>query len=142
MAFKPGTDDLRDSPALRVIEELTARRAEVSAFDPAVGPSSPALAGLPGLGSVRIAGSLADTVLGADAAILVTAWPEFARPDPGWSELATTMRRPLLLDGRNLLAADPPAGFEYLRIGRRQVPKSSGEAKPPSSRVGAPSTRV
>ena len=70
------------------------------------------------LPAVEMAGSLEEALRGADAAILVTEWPEFG--DADWSALAAEMANPLLVDGRNFLdpAAMAAAGFTYEGIGR------------------------
>jgi UDPglucose 6-dehydrogenase/GDP-mannose 6-dehydrogenase len=91
LAFKPGTDDLRDSPALAVIGELKGKGAEIRSYDPLI----TSLAGVCTCSSVK------DALAGADAAIVVTAWPEFA--DLDWATLSLTMRHPVLIDGRNAL---------------------------------------
>jgi UDPglucose 6-dehydrogenase/GDP-mannose 6-dehydrogenase len=109
LAFKPGTDDVRDSPALALIAALAAAGAAVRAHDPMVG----AVAELDG---AAIAATAAAALDGADAAVVATAWPEFRTLD--WAALAGRMRRAVVLDGRGALAgvALPPA-LTYLRIG-------------------------
>lgn len=112
LAFKPGTDDVRESPGLKAIDRLKARGARVAAFDPLV-------ARLPGrLDGLEIAASAADALSGAHAAIIATAWPEFAQLD--WAGALPRMARPVVADGRNLLAgiARPPEMI-YVPVGRR-----------------------
>ncbi len=110
LAFKPGTDDLRDSPALRVIDLLRQDGAKVRAFDPLVTDDPRRQTG------ARVCKSLEEAVTGAAAAVLVTACPEFR--DADWSALAGHMSEPVLVDGRSLLrgAALPPA-LRYRSIG-------------------------
>lgn len=115
LAFKPGTDDVRDSPALELIELLLAEGASVRGHDPMV-----AKAAAPILSSPRVsfAHNPYDAAEGADALVVATAWEEYASLNLGL--LLRRMRGRLLLDGRNLL--DPKkardAGFVYEGVGR------------------------
>jgi UDPglucose 6-dehydrogenase len=113
LAFKPHTDDMREASSLVLAARLEGEGAEVAAYDPVAGEVAREM-----LGSVEFHGSALAVLEGADAAILVTEWPEFAELD--WSVAAERMARPLLIDGRNFL--DPAllrgAGFEYEGIGR------------------------
>ncbi|HEV7399007.1 MAG TPA: UDP-glucose/GDP-mannose dehydrogenase family protein [Solirubrobacterales bacterium] len=113
LAFKPHTDDMREASSLVLAARLEGEGAEVSAYDPVAGEIARGL-----LGSVELRDSALGALDGADAAILVTEWPEFAELD--WTAAAGRMARPLLIDGRNFL--DPAllrgAGFEYEGIGR------------------------
>jgi UDPglucose 6-dehydrogenase len=116
LAFKPQTDDMREASSLVLSARLQGEGAEVAAYDPvAAGPARELLDG------VELCDSALEALEGADAAVLVTEWPEFAELD--WSEVASRMARPLLVDGRNFL--DPhaliSAGFEYEGIGRAPV---------------------
>jgi UDPglucose 6-dehydrogenase len=111
LAFKPGTDDMREAPSLVLAGRLLAEGAEVSAWDPVAD-------GKVHLQGVEVAETAFDALDGADAAVLVTEWPELRELD--WPAAAARMRNPLLVDGRNAL--DPErlraAGFEYEGIGR------------------------
>ena len=111
LAFKPNTDDMRQAPSLVLASRLHTEGAVVHAWDPLV-KSHPSLDG------VVMEWSLLDAVRDADAAIIVTEWPEFATLASG--EVREAMRTPLIVDGRNLLdpAAARAAGFEYEGIGR------------------------
>jgi UDPglucose 6-dehydrogenase len=113
LAFKPDTDDMREASSLVLAARLQGEGAEVVAYDPVANERAGEL-----LGSVELCGSALDALEGADAAVLVTEWAEFAELD--WVEVAGRMARPLLVDGRNFL--DPAvlgaAGFEYEGIGR------------------------
>ncbi|CAN5155668.1 UDP-glucose 6-dehydrogenase TuaD [soil metagenome] len=111
LAFKPGTDDMREAPSLVLAGRLHAEGAEVSAWDP-VADGSVMLDG------VRIADSALEALEGADAAVLVTEWPELR--DLDWSAAGSRMRNRLLVDGRNMLDPDElrALGFEYEGIGR------------------------
>jgi UDPglucose 6-dehydrogenase len=115
LSFKPGTDDLRDAPSETIIRVLLRREARVIAYDPVAMPHARRQwADL----EVRYAASAEDALSGADAAVLVTEWPEFLALD--WARIGTAMARPLVLDGRNVLDADAlrRAGFQYIGIGR------------------------
>jgi len=113
LAFKPDTDDMREASSLVLAARLQGEGAEVVAYDPVAAEAARGL-----LDSVELAGSALEALEGADAAVLVTEWGEFAELD--WSAAAGRMARPLLVDGRNFL--DPQAlrkaGFEYEGIGR------------------------
>jgi UDPglucose 6-dehydrogenase len=113
LAFKPDTDDMREASSLVLASRLEGEGATVVAFDPIAEGRAREL-----LPSVQMAGSAMETLEGADAAVLVTEWPEFAKLD--WSEVARRMKNPLLVDGRNFL--DPQAvragGITYEGIGR------------------------
>jgi UDPglucose 6-dehydrogenase len=111
LAFKPNTSDMREAPSIVLASRLIAEGADVRGWDPLV-------QGHPDLEGVAIQASMLDTVRGADAAVIVTEWPELeglASP-----EVLEAMRTPLIVDGRNLL--DPEAvraaGFRYEGIGR------------------------
>jgi UDPglucose 6-dehydrogenase len=114
LAFKPGTDDMREAPSIVLASRLIAEGVTVRAWDPvAAGSTLPA--------GVEVVDSVAEAVRGADAAVIVTEWPELrglASP-----ETREAMATPLIVDGRNLL--DPgevrAAGFWYEGIGRRPV---------------------
>jgi len=115
LAFKPNTDDLREAPSLVLASRLLAEGAEVRAWDP-VADARRLLQG------VTFCDSVLDTVTGADAAVIVTEWDELgglASP-----EVRDAMRRPVIIDGRNLLdpEAARAAGFTYEGIGRAASP--------------------
>src|SRR5262245_34823513 len=111
LAFKPGTDDMREAPSLVLAARLQAEGAEISAWDPIAN-------GRAHLDGVAIAGSALDALEGADGAVIVTEWPELGEID--WAEAGAKMRQRVLVDGRNML--DPEElrahGFEYEGIGR------------------------
>ncbi|HYH94166.1 MAG TPA: UDP-glucose/GDP-mannose dehydrogenase family protein [Candidatus Saccharimonadales bacterium] len=112
LAFKAGTDDVRDSPALGVARELLARGARVRAYDPAAARN--ALAELPEL---EIADTAEACLQDVDAVVVATEWPEFRGLD--WVAIRDSVRQPLVIDGRRLL--DPivlrALGFRYLVVG-------------------------
>ena len=116
LAFKPGTDDMREAPSLVVVRGLTERGAAVVAYDPvAMGEGQRCMSGWAG---VEFALSAADAVQGADALIIVTEWKEFRSPD--FDHLKRTLRHPVVLDGRNLFEPDVmlAQGLEYDCVGR------------------------
>src|SRR5690606_1610017 len=108
VAFKPNTDDMRQASSLVLAARLEGEGALVTAYDP-VAMSAAA----PLMPEVEMAKDAASALAGADAAVLVTEWPQFAELD--WADLAAKMERPILVDGRNFL--DPEqmavAGFTY-----------------------------
>ncbi|MFM9108068.1 MAG: UDP binding domain-containing protein, partial [Chloroflexota bacterium] len=113
LAFKEGTDDLRDSPAISVIDMLEERGAAVRAHDPRAMTNASRI-----LPHVTMTGNAYEAAAGADAIMLCTPWPEYR--DLDLTRLRAAMRGSLLLDGRNLLdpAAAADAGFRYEGIGR------------------------
>ena len=118
LAFKPGTDDLRDAPSLVLSSRLLAEGANVRAWDP-VADAGHLLHG------VTFCDSYLEAVQGADAAVIVTEWPELVGLlSP---EVRHAMSNPLIVDGRNLLdpGAARAAGFAYEGVGR---PSASSEA--------------
>jgi UDPglucose 6-dehydrogenase len=113
LAFKPHTDDIRFSPAVKLVERLLAEGARVRAYDPKAVERAAAL--LPGASFADDPYEAAD---GADALIIATEWPEFVELD--WERIRDSMARPLVLDGRNLLVPTKirSLGFEYESVGR------------------------
>jgi UDPglucose 6-dehydrogenase len=114
LAFKPNTDDMRDAPSIVLAARLQAEGAEVRAWDPLV-KSHPELDG------VVIRETALEAVRGADAAVIVTEWPELE--SLASEEVRDAMRTPLIVDGRNLLDPDAvrAAGFDYEGIGRARL---------------------
>ncbi|HEY0708445.1 MAG TPA: UDP-glucose/GDP-mannose dehydrogenase family protein [Polyangia bacterium] len=114
LAFKPGTDDIREAPALVLIDQLTSAGAEVVATDPVAIPGVRKLIG----DRVRFETSPMASVKGADALALVTEWREYRRPN--FERIKEAMRTPVLFDGRNQWEPDAvrAAGFTYYAIGR------------------------
>ncbi len=114
MSFKPGTDDLRNAPALRVAEALLKAGATIAAFDPVSGPGVSAKYGH----RIEMVKRMYDATQGADALVICTEWREFRNPDFG--RLAKSMKQKKIFDGRNLY--DPQVlvghGFNYFSIGR------------------------
>jgi UDPglucose 6-dehydrogenase len=111
LAFKPDTDDLRDSPSLEVARRLAEMGAFVTAFDPMVTE-------LPGAPEIRMATDPYEAARGTDAIVLATEWPSLLTLD--LDQLRDAMRGDVFFDGRNVFdaAAVRAAGFRYLGIGR------------------------
>jgi len=114
LAFKPGTDDVRQAPSIDVIRQLVDFGARVNAYDPIAGPNGEQL-----VPQITLCTDPYECVRGVDAVLVVTEWPEFAALD--WGRIADLVRRRLVVDGRNLLDEGLLAslGFTYLRVGRR-----------------------
>ncbi len=114
LTFKPDTDDMRDAPALNLIEQLNRLGAKVKAYDPIVSQTG-MRHGLSGVLVETDAERLAD---GCDALVLVTEWQQFNNLD--YTKMANLMIHPVIIDGRNFL--DPEkmvrAGFQYVGVGR------------------------
>ncbi len=113
VAFKPNTDDIREATSLVLAGRLQSEGAHVRVYDPVASIRARDL-----LGGARVCESAAEALDGADAAVLVTEWPEFR--DFDWEGAHGTMRRPLVVDGRNFLDGDllTKAGFAYEGVGR------------------------
>jgi UDPglucose 6-dehydrogenase len=113
IAFKPNTDDIREATSLVLAGRLQSEGAHVRVYDPIASLRARDL-----LGGARVCDSATDALEGADAAVLVTEWPEFR--DLDWTAAAASMRRPLVVDGRNFLDGDllKTAGFAYEGVGR------------------------
>jgi UDPglucose 6-dehydrogenase len=121
LAFKPDTDDMREASSLVLASRLKGEGATVTGYDPVAEQAARDL-----LPDVEFCASAEDALDGADAAVLVTEWPEFAELD--WRTLRERMATPVLIDGRNFLdpAALRDAGFTYEGIGRANA-RAGGE---------------
>ncbi|KAB2897852.1 MAG: UDP-glucose/GDP-mannose dehydrogenase family protein [Burkholderiaceae bacterium] len=127
LAFKPNTDDMREAPSRVLIRELLERGAALQVFDPVAMPEARRC--LEGdmhdhpewLDRIRYADSPLEAAHGADALLIATEWQEFRSPH--FEALRTALKRPLVVDGRNLY--EPQAmrtlGFDYLAVGRNTV---------------------
>jgi UDPglucose 6-dehydrogenase len=115
LAFKPKTDDMREAPALPLIEALLEAGAIVTAYDPEAMGVARDIFGT----RVLFADKSYDALSRADALALVTEWAEFREPD--WHKIKKLMRSPVIFDGRNLYNPDQlrGLGFTYLSMGRR-----------------------
>lgn len=127
LTFKANTDDLRESPALRLAERLVARGAQVVTFDPVAterGVAQLAAAGV----TVDGAPSAESAISGADAVVVGTEWPEFRQLD--WVGLAPTMRGALIADGRRVvdIEAATAAGLTVVTLGVTHAPVAAETA--------------
>ena len=115
LAFKPRTDDMRDAPAITVIEALIAAGAQVHAYDPEATAEAKKIFGT----RVRYANRNYDALEGACALLVLTEWNEFRRPD--FARIKRLLQKPVIFDGRNIY--DPAdlakLGFTYYSIGRQ-----------------------
>ena len=115
LAFKPETDDMREAPALVIIDELLKAGCEVTAFDPVAMPEAKRLIG----DSIKYAKDIYEAAENADALLIVTEWKEFRLPV--WDTIKEKMRTALIIDGRNIYEAGElrDIGFVYFCIGRK-----------------------
>jgi UDPglucose 6-dehydrogenase len=114
LAFKPRTDDMREAPAIPIIERLLARGATVRAYDPAAVPVAKRLFN----GRIALCEKSYDALAGADALAIVTEWNEFREPD--FAKMRSLLRSPIVFDGRNIYSPEQmrALGFTYFSIGR------------------------
>ncbi|OFO53648.1 UDP-glucose 6-dehydrogenase [Porphyromonas sp. HMSC077F02] len=113
LSFKPGTDDMREAPALVLIDSLINAGCSVIAYDPiAMDEAKRRLGNI-----ITYADNLYDSTTGADAIFHVTEWKEFRVPD--WDKIKTLVNNPLVIDGRNVFDREElnKNGFQYLNIG-------------------------
>jgi UDPglucose 6-dehydrogenase len=123
LAFKPGTDDVRQAPSIDVIRHLEDLGAIVVGTDPVARDTASRL-----LPSTRIVADPYECVDGADAIALVTEWPEFVSLD--WERVGQLVRHRVIVDGRNCLNVDAvvAAGFTYVSVGRATRRPAGGRA--------------
>jgi len=114
LSFKPRTDDMRDAPAIPIINGLLERGATVRAYDPAATPVASRLFN----GRIALCEKSYDALAGADALAIVTEWNEFREPDFG--KMRSLLREPVVFDGRNIYSPEHmrALGFQYFSIGR------------------------
>jgi UDPglucose 6-dehydrogenase len=118
LAFKPGTDDVREAPAITLVESLAQRGADVVAYDPVARETARELLHD---GAARFVDSAMAAVDGADALVVATEWNEFRHPD--FVAIKKRMRMPIVFDGRNIFrpATLADLGFVYHSVGRAAV---------------------
>jgi UDPglucose 6-dehydrogenase len=114
LAFKPNTDDIREAPALTIIDELLELGVRVRAFDPEAMPNTRAIYG----DRIHFADSMYAALEGADCLAILTEWSEFRNPD--FDKMKSLLAQPIVFDGRNLYDMEllKEQGFEYQSIGR------------------------
>ncbi len=134
LAFKGDTDDIRESPAIDLVEMLLTEGCIIAAYDPAAMERS-ALE-LPASANLRYADSVEDAARDADALLILTDWTEFGKLD--LIQLNGIMRYPIIVDGRNMYDTQEmlDSGFTYLSIGRPTVTPLREALKPTLSALG------
>ena len=118
LAFKPGTDDMREAPAIYVIKELVKKGAYIKAYDPkAVNEAKEHY--LKGVQNIEYVMSKYDVLKDSDALVLLTEWKEFRSPD--FEEIKVQLKSPIIFDGRNQFNTFSleEKGFEYYQIGKK-----------------------
>ena len=125
LAFKGGTDDIRESPAIAIVRALLREGCEIVAYDPAA--AERARAELPGSARIRFAETAYDAAANADALLVLTEWEEFAELDV--ERLREQLKHPIVIDGRNLFSREQmmKAGFSYLSVGRPEAAPKVGD---------------
>lgn len=118
--YKPDTDDMRKSPAITILKELTAARAKINAYDPKAEREAKECY-LKGNENITYCESKYEALKDADALILITEWKEFRSPD--FYEIKRLLAQPVIFDGRNQYDAKRVAeyGLEYYQIGVRPL---------------------
>jgi UDPglucose 6-dehydrogenase len=117
LAYKPGTDDMREAPSIYVIKELVSRGAQIKAYDPkAIDQAKEHY--LKGVQNISYVTSKYDVLKGSNALVLLTEWKEFRSPD--FQEIKALLKTPVIFDGRNQYNAFDleEKGFEYVQIGK------------------------
>jgi len=119
LAFKPETDDIREAPALKIIDQLTKRGANVCAYDPEAMPHVKAV--FSENKNLSFTEDPMDTLDNAEALLLITEWKQFRSPN--WEEVQKRLNSAVIYDGRNIYDPDfvRSKGFEYHGIGRRKA---------------------
>jgi UDPglucose 6-dehydrogenase len=114
LAFKPRTDDMREAPAIAIINRLIGLGATVRAYDPEAAPTARRIFDT----RIALCEKSYDALIGADALAIVTEWNEFREPD--FEKMRTLLRAPVVFDGRNLYSPEHmrALGFTYFSIGR------------------------
>ena len=114
LAFKPRTDDMREAPAIVLIERLLALGANVRAYDPEANETARCIFG----DRITLCDKSYDALAGADAMVLVTEWSNFREPD--FEKMRQLLKAPVVFDGRNIYSAEHlrALGFTYFSIGR------------------------
>jgi UDPglucose 6-dehydrogenase len=127
LAFKGGTDDIRESPAIVLLQSLIQEGCQIAAYDPAAAEQAKGVLN----GNVEFVGSSYDAAQGADALLILTDWEEFAALD--WKRIHGQMKDPIVIDGRNLCDPEVLAtqGFTYYSVGRAMA---TAEISPAAAR--------
>jgi UDPglucose 6-dehydrogenase len=135
LAFKGGTDDIRESPAIEIVKALLKEGCSIVAYDPAAMERAREVFG----SSIRYAANVAEAARDADALLILTDWEEFARLD--LAALAQAVKHRIMVDGRNLYdpAVAAAAGFTYFSIGRATAQPEARTASKQSTAAAASS---
>jgi UDPglucose 6-dehydrogenase len=114
LAFKPRTDDMREAPAIVIVDQLLAQGAAVRAYDPEATETARGIFG----DRVTLCQRSYDALIGADALAVVTEWNNFREPD--FKKMRELMKSPVIFDGRNIYAPEQlrALGFTYYSMGR------------------------
>ena len=117
LSFKPETDDIREAPALNIIEELLNAGAKIKAYDPEAMDNVRDLIG----DKIEYFPNSLDALLGVDALLIATEWAAFRNPD--FNKMKSVMKSPVIFDGRNLFSIESmeKINFFYQSIGRKVV---------------------
>jgi UDPglucose 6-dehydrogenase len=117
LAFKPRTDDMREAPAIVIVDQLLAQGAVVRAYDPEATVTARGIFG----DRITLCQRSYDALIGADALVVVTEWNNFREPD--FAKMRELMKSPVIFDGRNIYAPDQlrALGFTYYSMGRPNV---------------------
>jgi len=117
LAFKPNTDDIREAPALEMIDALIERGASVKCYDPEAMENVKQVMG----DKITFCESGYDTLNGSDFLVIATEWPEFRTPD--FEKIGSLLSEKVIFDGRNLFDLDvvKKHGFSYYSIGRQDI---------------------
>jgi len=117
LAFKPNTDDIREAPALAIIDELLKEGVSIAAYDPEAMPNVKAIVG----DNIHFAERQYDALADADALVIATEWSEFRTPD--FENIIRLLKNKVIFDGRNLfdLVKMEEMGFHYESVGRKPI---------------------
>lgn len=117
LAFKPNTDDIREAPALQIIDELLDQGVNIRAFDPEAMENVRRIYGE----KITLCGSMYETLEGADCLCITTEWGEFRTPD--FDRIKSILQEPIIFDGRNVYDVEQmkEQKFTYISIGRPRV---------------------
>jgi len=117
LAFKPGTDDMREAPAIYVVQELVKRGAKIQAYDPKAMIEAKEHY-LKDINNINYCNSKYEVLVGADALVLLTEWKEFRSPD--FHKIKSQLKTPIIFDGRNQYFTFniEEMGIEYYQIGK------------------------
>ena len=117
LAFKPNTDDIREAPALYIIEDLLSQGAKVKVFDPEAMENVKAVFG----DRIQLVSDQYEAIIGVDALVILTEWSVFRTPS--FKVVKQLLKKPMVFDGRNLYSLEQmqELGFAYESIGRLRV---------------------